>query len=602
MNLFALFLPALLLYVIAHRYYSPFLARVFGVDDARVTPAVRLDDGVDFVPTRPHVLFAHHFSAIAAAGPILGPTMGVLYGYAPAFVWIVIGAILMGAVHDYVCLFVSVREEGRSMAEIARKYMGTTAFLLFALYIICNLILINAVFINLTAVSLTSLRSLADLGLAADQTLFRTVLRADGAPMAVVGGIASMSAIALTVVAPVLGFFVIRRNVPNRIAYPLATALCIGSVLIGFAYPVALQPLHLGSWVIDPTSLWIILIAVYVCIAAATPVWMILQPREFVSVQFLYLGIGVLLVALLSAGLQGVPIQAPAADIAQGEQILGWVWPSLFVTIACGAVSGFHSLVATGTTSKQLMRESHGRHIGYLAMLGESGLALCVTLAIAVGISYTDYTAFLIRPDGAGLDWKANPVLAFSAAVAGICHTGLSIPPWLGLVFGLLMVEGFVLDTLDVSIRLNRYLLEEVWTVLFRGRVPWLLKKFTVNAGIAVVLMLALAYGNTAQSLWPIFGSSNQLLAALSLLTAAIWLAHHGRRVRYVLVPAVLIGLTTLAALTYLLVMVYWPKGNHTLAGAAVLLILLAFGFTAMVIRAWNRHRQQGRSTTYATL
>lgn len=589
MSILAILLPALLIYAVAHRFYAPRLARAFGEDDSRMTPALAVDDGVDFVPTRPHVLFAHHFSAIAAAGPIVGPTLALLYGYGPAFLWIIIGAVFIGAVHDYACLFVSIREGGRSIAEIARKTVGPTAFLLFAVFIIFNLAVVNAVFIHLTAVSLTSLRTPAELGLPANQTIFRTIVH-DGQEMAVVGGIASSSAITLTVIAPILGFFVVKRTMRNRYAYPLATLLCLGSVLVGFALPVAIPTLEFGAFRIDPTDAWVILISLYVLFAAAVPVWLILQPREFVSVQFLYLGIALLVAALIAAGLRGEPLQAPGTNIEAGEHSMGALWPTLFVTIACGAVSGFHGLVASGTTSKQVMRESHARHVGYLGMLGESALALCVTLTVGAGILFSEYLPLVVRPEDAGPDWKANPVLAFSVGVAGICEMGLGIPRWLGLVFGLLMVEGFVLDTLDVAIRLNRYLLEEVWAMLFK-RVPRILQNYWTNSGIAVGLMLIFAFGNTAHLLWPIFGTGNQLLAALSLMTIALWMYKHGRPVRYVLIPAVLVAVTTVGALVSLFTQRYVPTGKYLLAAMAVMFFLLAVGYGALVGRAAMRVR-----------
>lgn len=590
MNIAFLLIPAFILYALAHRFYAPLISRWLGVDDSRPTPATIINDGVDYVPTRPHVLFAHHFSAIAAAGPILGPTMAVLYGYVPAFLWVIFGAIFIGAVHDYVALYVSMREGGRSIARIAHSTIGRTAFIFFALFIVFNLVVVNAVFIKVTAASLTSMRLPEELGLPADQTVFRMGIDSDGQTKAVVGGIASTSAIVLTVIAPILGYLIIKRKFSEAYGYPIATVLCIASVLVGFAFPVALPDVDLGWFTMDRNQFWVVLISLYVWFAAAAPVWLILQPREFVSVQFLYLGILVLVAALIGASIKGLPVQAPAADIAHGELHRGALWPSLFVIIACGAVSGFHGLVASGTTSKQIARESHAQHVGYLGMLGESALALCVTLAIAVGISFTEYNSFLIRPAGAPPNWTENPVLAFSVAVAGLCEQGLGIPLWLGLVFGLLMVEGFVLDTLDVSIRLNRYLLEEIWSDLFRA-VPRVLRNYWVNSGLAVALMLALAFTNTANHLWPIFGTGNQLLASLSLFTMSLWLHKQGRRCWFVFIPAVLVSVTTLASLVYLLKMYYVPKGKYLLAVVDVIFLGLALGFGILLFRAWRTHR-----------
>lgn len=594
MNVAYLLFPALVLYFIAHRFYAPLLARVFGEDNSRPTPAITMQDGVDYVPTRPHVLFAHHFSAIAAAGPILGPTMALLYGYVPAFLWVLLGAVLIGAVHDYAALYVSMREGGRSIAHVARSTLGKPAFILFALFIIFNLVVVNAVFIKLTATSLTSLREPAALGLKADQTVFRTITGPDGKPTAVVGGIASTSAVALTIVAPLLGYFVVKRRMAERYSYPLSTVLCIGSVLLGFALPVNLRPIDLGFVQISSTQIWVILISIYVWLAAAAPVWLILQPREFVSVQFLYLGIIVLAVGLLACSIRGAPIQAPPADIAHGEHALGSLWPTLFITIACGAVSGFHGMVASGTTSKQVAKESHARHVGYLGMLGESALAMCVTLTIAVGVPFAEYYDQLIRPVNAPPGWTANPVLAFSLGVAGVCEIGLGIPKWLGVVFGLLMVEGFVLDTLDVSIRLNRYLLEEIWSTVFT-KVPRLLRNYWANSALAVMLMLSLAFGNTADLLWPIFGSGNQLLASLTLFTISVWLYQAGRRVVFVLVPAILVGITTVCSLVYLLLVRYLPEGKRLLATVDIVFIILGLAVLGAALRAALAIRRQRR-------
>jgi carbon starvation protein len=351
-------------------------------------------------------------------------------------------------------------------------------------------------------------------------------------------------------------------------------------VLIGFAFPVALS-----------TETWVILIAIYVWLASAVPVWLILQPREFVSVQFLYLGILLLAGSILGAGFSGVAIKAPTTNLDLGVKALGWLWPSLFITIACGAISGFHGIVASGTTSKQIARESHAKHIGYLAMLGESMLAVVVTLSIAAGVSYGEYQSLLVRPAEASADWRANPVLAFSLGVAGICEVGLGIPKWLGIVFGLLMVEGFVLDTLDVAVRLNRYLFEEVWSIVFRKKVPRLLKNYWFNSGIAVGFMLLLAYRNTADRLWPIFGTGNQLLAALSLLAVSAWFWQQRRRIAYTFIPAVLVGITTIVSLIYLLFSKYLPAKNYLLAATDLIILGLAMGVVIIFLQNFLKRK-----------
>jgi carbon starvation protein len=370
-----------------------------------------------------------------------------------------------------------------------------------------------------------------------------------------------------------------------RLAYPLATVLCVLSVWLGFLRPVSL-----------PVDFWMIGLSLYLLVAAAVPVWLILQPREFVSVQFLYLGIGLIFAAVLAAAVKGIPIQAPAFNMSLGMRSLGALWPMLFITIACGAISGFHGLVASGTTSKMIQKESDARKVGYLAMIGESVLALAVTLAVATGVSYAAYQSVLVKPIDAAPDWKPNPVLAFGLGVAGICEQGLGIPRWLGVVFGLLMVEGFVLDTLDVSIRLNRYLLEEIWGLLFR-RVPALLRSFWFNAGVSVLLMIALAINSTAERLWPIFGSGNQLLAALSLVAVSLWLYRARKPILFTLIPGILVGVTTLVSLTELLFQRYLPGGNHLLSITAVALLILSLGIVIVIFRSFGRARASSGPT-----
>jgi carbon starvation protein len=492
----------------------------------------------------------------------------------------VVGAILIGAVHDFACLFVSMREGGKTIAAVMRRLLGDGPFVLFALYIIFNLVLVNAAFLNLTAQTLTQTYELATLNLPEEWCPFRVVQGADGRPMAVAGGVASTSAIVLTLVAPLLGYLLVKRRMPEKFGYPLAAVVCVGSVVAGFYYPVTLPgQIDFAAWppaswlagwidpahlVLSATQVWVLVLAAYVLVAAAVPVWLILQPREFVSVQFLYIGIGLMVASLIGVGFMGKPIQAAPTPLEQAAAS-GPLWPTLFITIACGSISGFHGLVASGTTCKQVSSELHCRHIGYGGMLGESMLAVCVTLALAVGLSQTDYLRYASTPTG-----------AFALSVGSIFEGGLMIPIWAGVVFGLLMVEGFILDTLDVAIRLNRLLFEEVWNVLLRGKVPAILRSPWTNAAISVALMLALALPNAAKVLWPIFGTGNQLLGAISLMTITLWFATHRKQALFVFIPAILIAITTFASLIYLFFAKYLPEKNYVLATAAAIFFIIA--------------------------
>ena len=567
---------ALIAFGIAMQVYGKFLARQLGEDVQRPTPAHVMNDGRDFVPTKPYVLFAHHFSAIAGAGPILGPTVAILYGFVPAWLWVVFGGIFIGAVHDFMALFICMREGGRSMAEVARKTLGSGGFLLFILFTILMLLLVTSSFLSAVSMSLTSLWPLDKLGLSEGQTLLKTVVDEKGVVMGRIGGIASTSVVIITLFSPFLGWLIYKRNMHGGAAYLLAAIICIGSVVAGIVFPITLS-----------STTWTIVMSVYVFFAAGVPVWMILQPRDFINVQILYAGIGLLVVALLVAGATGATFTMPSTNIKEGVANLGFIWPMMFIMIACGAISGFHSLVAGGTTTKQLNNERDARRIGFNAMLLESLLAVCVLLAIGIGLTFDDYKN-IVYPVVTGV--KSNPILAFSLSVGHLVHNALHIPVDLGTVFGILLVEGFVITTLDAAVRLNRYLFEELWDMIF-AKPPALLQSYLFNSGLAVVLMWVLAYTNAFNTLWPIFGAANQLLAALGLITVTVWLMLKGKKYFFAIAPALFMLTTTLASLVILLFQ-YMKKSNYILAATAVLLLALSTGVIYLVVK-----RVFGRST-----
>ncbi len=524
---------ALVLFLIASKFYAKYIAKNLGENPDNPTPASKNNDGRDFVPTKRYVVFAHHFSAIAGAGPIIGPTMAILYGVVPAWLWIVFGGIFFGAVHDFTALFISIREQGKSIAEVARKTLGRTGFNLFITFTIFMLVLITSAFLSATAISLTSLWPLSKLGLAQGETILHTVVK-NGITYGKIGGIASTSVIIITFLSPALGWLIFKKGIKSLYAYLIAFLICAFSIVMGLMYPVSLSP-----------TIWMIIISVYVLIAAGTPVWLILQPRDFINVQILYGGITLMVISLLLTGFRGTAISMPSFNLAEGVKSLGFIWPMMFITIACGAISGFHSLVAGGTTSKQVAKEIDARKIGFNAMLLESVLAICVILAIGVGLSFVDYKS-IVWPTAQGV--KSNPILGFSLAAGHLFNKGVGIPVSLGTVFGILMVEGFVITTLDAAIRLNRYLFEELWTIIFK-KVPAILKKYWVNAGLSVILMWTLGYSNAFSVLWPIFGSANQLLAALALLAVSSWLLLKGKKYFFALFPAIFMVVTTIASL-----------------------------------------------------
>ncbi len=567
MNILTLFLVALILFILAYRFYAKYIAKQLGEDPGRPTPAVEKNDGVDYVPTRTPVLFAHHYATISGAGPIIGPTLGILYGVGPAWLWIVIGGILFGAVHDFSALFASIREKGNSMAEIARKALGDTGFLMFIIFTAIMLILVTSAFLSLTAIALTSVWPVEKLGLEAGQTLLHTRMVA-GQEMGVIGGIASTSVIIITLIAPLLGYLIFKKSLNTALSFILAAAVCFVSIYAGFRMPLSI-----------PGLVWMIILSFYVLIAAGMPVWVILQPRDFVNVQILYGGLAVIMISVIIGGINGMTTNLPMFNLAMGNQHLGPVWPMLFIIIACGAISGFHALVAGGTSSKQLARETHAKAVGYGGMILESILAILVVLAIASSLKGSEYMQITWPVKGTG-----NPILAFALSVGYLAHSTFGISVALGSIIGILMVEGFIVTTLDSAVRLNRYVFEELWKRAFKS-VPVLFTKYWFNSGLAVVFMFGLAVSNGYRLIWPIFGASNQLLAALTLIAVTVWLNLAGKKSWFTFFPAIFMVVTTIAALIYNLIAQYIPSMNIILIITDLILLALSSGVIILAIK-----------------
>jgi len=594
--------------------YARFLARRIGETPGRPTPAIRLNDGRDYVPTPTPVVFAHHFASIAGAGPIIGPVIALAFGWLPAVLWICFGGIFIGAVHDYLATYMAVREDGQSVATIARRLMGKGVFLAFVFFLIVSLALVCAAFLNLSATALTSMLPFDRVEMPENQTLFR-VEGTGPDRQVVIGGVASMSVIVITALAPLLGWMYIRRQVAVWKCSLLAILLCAVSILIGVYRPVALS-----------ADAWMILLSIYVLVAAGVPVWIFLQSRDFINVHMLYVGMAALGVTLAAAAVRApAPVDPlPALDIAGGEAALGNFWPALFITIACGAVSGFHSLCAGGTTCKQLVAETAARRVGYFGMILESFLALCVVAVMMIGARQATYLAD-VHPKLAGATGVSNPILGFAVAVGTAGKIAFGAPVAVGALAGMILLEGFLVTTLDTAVRLTRYLIEEIWRALFdrydvfaapapagdatapataaapiptRGAFRTILKAlhlYWVNSGLAVALTLLFALSGGVKALWGIFATCNQLLAAMVLFLASVWLIRQGRRCLFAAVPAVLMLATTVASLIQLLTRyLEAPKENATLLVAN----LVVMGILAYLLAAGVRLALRRRSDT----
>jgi carbon starvation protein len=559
--------------------WGKYVARKSGVNPNLPTPAVRINDGVDYVPTKPIVLLGHHYASIAAAGPIIGPILALIYGFVPAWLWLMLGVIFVGAVHDFSALFVSVRENGRSIAHIAKKTLGNTGFALFLSFAILLIMLVNAAFLQLTAIALTSTYPISKLGLPPDQTLLKTKIVEDEI-YGKIGGIASTSVIIITIFAPLVGYLLYKKHIKTYIASLIALSIVLISVMIGLEFPASLNP-----------QIWMVIILAYSFIASWIPVWIILQPRDFTNVHFLYIGLAMMVLGLIGSGFAGIKIQAPAFNInSLSMEALGPIWPFLFVTIACGAVSGAHSLIATGTTSKQLSNEKYAHLIGYGAMLLESLLGISVLLVMLSAVDFEHYKE-LVWPVENGHLKQGKAPLAFAVSVGKTLNNGLGIPIYFGTIFGILMLEGFLITTIDTLFRLMRYFFEELWNVLFVKK-PAILESRMFNAILGIILTAILSFTNGYEKIWPIFGSANQLLAALTLVAVTAWFAQKSIKAYFAAIPAGFMIITTMASLSILLKR-YIESRNLTLTITDILLLSLASGVIVLTFKYFFKLRAE---------
>lgn len=568
MNIALVMLGSSVLLILGYRFYSGYIARIVGIDEKRPTPAMTINDGVDYVPTKPLVLFGHHFAAIAAAGPIVGPTLALYFGFMPAWLWIILGVIMIGAVHDFMALFVAVREGGKSIAEVARKTLGKRGFVFYVLFAILLCLLVIAAFLQLTAIALTSTLPPDDVSLTASVTHLH-MIEQGGILQVQLGGVASMSVIIMTLLAPILGYMIYKRNMNIILITVIALLVSFGSIVFGYFFPVTLQP-----------NVWIIIITCYVFFAAWIPVWIVLQPRDFINAQILYLGLASMVLGIIGAGMGGAVISAPSWNLTEAFSApnLGLIWPFLFITIACGAASGAHGLVCGGTSCKQISNEKHSRLIGYGGMLLEGLLALCVILLISGGMDFAKYKSLVYPATGA-----SNAPLAFALGLGNILHMSFGLPPVFGTIWGILLLEGFLVTTIDALVRLSRYLFEELWATVL-DHPPAILKSRVFNSLIVVAGFLILTFTNAYLKIWPIFGAANQLLAALTLIAVTAWLAQKAKKYWFTAIPAVFMVVTTLTSLVILLGR-YVDFKNWSLVVTDILLLVLGAGVVVMTFR-----------------
>ncbi len=537
-----LIFSGLFFFFVGYRYYAGRLDReVIQPDNSISTPAVMQGDGVDFVKSKPLVLFGHNFASIAGAGPVIGPIVAMHhFGWAVTLVWILIGNVFIGAVHDYLALMVSVRNRGSSIADIAEKTMGIRAKSVFSIFLVLAMLLVIAVF-----------------GVVAAKTLIAQ-------PQMV------LPTFAIIPISIALGWFLYYKNTDLAVSSIIAVAGVILSIYFGFQFPVELP--ESGIIGFSPLMFWFVILMIYAAVASVLPVNILLQPRDYLSTYILFGSMALAMLALLWIHPE---LHTPAYRGGFSEE-QGPVWPMLFVLVACGAVSGFHSLVAGGTTSKQLSVESQGRPIAYGGMLTEGVVAVVTVLLVSGGL-------YWVAPARGGIDMNTlgfretlqsgGWILAYGNGFGNLVHQML---PFLSFTFAsmiaVLALNTFVLTTLDSAVRITRFIVQESVgekIVLFK------------NKYVCTILVVFFSYliGATDgwQKIWPIFGATNQLIAAVALFVIATWLMAMGKPTKFALYPAIFMVVTTIGALAWQSYRFYTqPEPNIFLGTAAVFLIILA--------------------------
>lgn len=492
-------------YLLAYKLYGKFISqKIFNLSNANKVPSVEMQDGNDYVPTRKGVIFGHHFTSIAGTGPIVGPAIGIIWGWVPALLWVLVGTIVMGAVHDFGALVISMRNQGKSISEITSKYINARTRTIFFIVVLLELWIVIAIFGMIIAVIFNMY----------PQAVFPVWCEI---PIAVF-----------------LGWAVYKKGAKVGITTLIAVVLMYVTVIIGHFIPLSM-PTIAG---IPPTGTWSIILFIYCFIASTLPVTTLLQPRDYINAWELFVAMALLVLGILVSGFTGaVHIVAPAYQAA--PEAAPALWPFLFITIACGAISGFHSLVSSGTTAKQIAKEEDAMTIGYGAMVMEGMLAVLVIIAVSAGIgmAYTTKDGSVLTGIAAWnthyASWTAanglgSKVAAVVVGAANMIAT-LGIPKPIGIVVIGVFIASFAGTTLDTATRLQRYVVQELASDV---KAKFLTGKYAATA-FAVITAAVLAFatganGQGALKLWPLFGAVNQVLAALALITITIYLKKRG--------------------------------------------------------------------------
>ena len=528
--------------------YSRFIAeKIYKLDPDFRTPAHEFEDGVDFVPTNRFVLWGHHFTSVAGAAPIVGPAIAVIWGWLPAFLWVVLGTIFFAGVHDSGAIWASVRNRAKSVGALTGEVVGGRARSVFMIVIFLVLLMVNAVF---------------------GVVIAKLLINNPGAVVPVWGAIA---------VALVIGQLIYRRKIGLGLVSVVGVAALYALIYIGPSVPVTLPESTAG---LSPNALWILILFGYAAIASLLPVWVLLQPRDYINGLQLFVGLILLYGAVIIAS---PTVVAPMINFGVPEGTPSML-PLLFVTIACGAISGFHGLVASGTTSKQLNKETDARFVGYFGAVGEGALALAAIIAATAGFaSLADWQAVYTS-------FGQGSLTAFVDGGAFILAAGTGMEVTVAATLLTVMAALFAGTTMDTGLRLQRYIFQE-WGEIYN--IGWMRKALPATLlSVASCLILAFGAGGADGSggllIWPLFGTTNQLLAGLTLLVITVMLVRRGRPTFYTLGPLVFLLVMTLAALLMQL-RDFFEKENWFLLGLDLVVLVAAVPVTLECVAALRR-------------
>ncbi len=538
MNAIWLVIFAVVAYYLAYRFYASFLSeKIWKLNPDAVTPATRLDDGFEYVPTNKYIVFGHHFTSIAGAAPIVGASIAAIWGWLPALLWLVLGTIFIGCVHDLGALVTSLRHDGRGIADYLKELLGPTAVALMYIVVFFLLVLVTAVFVHL----------IATLAAAFPGAVYSVWVEI---PLAIIIGVMVR----------------LKWKVNLYVATGIALAIMYALIYVGHLYPLQLS-----------YETWLLILLGYILISTRLPVWLLVQPRDFINAYQLVIMLTVVSVGVVALFLTGGgQVVAPAINTAPAGAPP--IWPFVMITIACGATSGWHSIVGSGTTPKQVEKEPDAKLVAYGGMIGEGYLCLIALLCAVVGLGAARYAE----------SYSAWGVVAWPTVFAEGGATflePLGFPITIGAIFMAVVVKSFAMTTLDSAMRFTRIAFAE-------SSQTWGLPKFFADRTVSIIpgfiVIAILVYSGYGMFLWPLFGATNQILAGLALLASAVFLKMLGKPVLYYIIPFFIMIITAMTAQAWMIINSYIPQQQWMLVFIGIVTFICAIGILIIGYNKWR--------------